>query len=296
MRQIGVIAAPIVAGVLLAYSIATTYLVVPLVLAICVFLWAERPPNRDILLFALAFLSTLSILPIFNLMTFGSPLATGYSAGGFYENYPAPVNLANAWEKAGFYLWDSDYGVLWLFPIFFLGGIGLIAGRSLPDREKDAHDFDAGTFLIHHFDGAPWLCGLGNGAVLHTFVSHSRIWIGIAMQYWRLEGTLPTCAGVCDIFLQCCFCGRGSWLRCARRDGAQCTDAQTASDARSLPIVPGAVLAHNDGWGFRRASVADLLCHRGITVPRASRQSRRALNRGSKVSPPTRSRRLREKE
>ena len=130
-RQIGAIVAPLVTGFLLAFSIVTTYLVVPTVLTICVFLLASRPSRRDVILFSLAFLPTLSLLPIANMIAFGSPLATGYSAGGFDKNYPSPFDLSNAWEKTSFYLWNSDYGLLWLFPIFFFGAVGLIVGRSI---------------------------------------------------------------------------------------------------------------------------------------------------------------------
>jgi hypothetical protein len=130
-HQIGAILAPMVAGCLLAFGIVTTYLVAPIVLIICVFLLASRPSRRDVVLFSLAFLPTLSILPIANLMAFGSPWATGYSAGGFDKNYPSPFDLSNALEKSGFYLWYSEYGLLWLFPVFFLAAVGLLVGRSI---------------------------------------------------------------------------------------------------------------------------------------------------------------------
>lgn len=125
------IMSPVASGFCLAFAVVTTYLMVPIVLVVCVFMLASRPTRRDITLLALAFLPTLSILSIGNFVAFGSPLATGYSAGGFDQNYPSPFDLSNAWEKSGFYLWHPEYGLLGLYPVFLLGGLGLIIGRSL---------------------------------------------------------------------------------------------------------------------------------------------------------------------
>jgi hypothetical protein len=136
-RQMGAIGAPLVAGFLLAFSIVTTYLLAPIVVVLCASLLASRSSRRDLFLFGAVFLLTVSLLPIANLIAFGSPFATGYSVGGFDKNYPAPLDLANAWEKTSFYLWDSNYGLLRLFPIFFVGGVGLIAGPSIaPELRK----------------------------------------------------------------------------------------------------------------------------------------------------------------
>ena len=121
----------VLAGLLLAYSMVTTYLVVPIVLLICGFICASRPRPRELLLFGLGFLPVLAILPLMNVSNFGSPFATGYSAGGFDENYPYPLDIRNAWEKAGFYLWDREYGVLWVFPIFLLALVGLTSKHSI---------------------------------------------------------------------------------------------------------------------------------------------------------------------
>jgi hypothetical protein len=125
--RIGATISPLAAGLLLAYSVVTTYLVVPIVLLICGFILASRPSLREMLLFGLGFLPTLAILPVANMMAFGSLFATGYSAGGFDKNYPSPFDLFNVWEKAGFYLWHSEYGLLSLFPVFLLGAFGLVA-------------------------------------------------------------------------------------------------------------------------------------------------------------------------
>ena len=128
---IGAIVSPTATGFLLAFGVVTTYLVAPIVLLICGFMLAARPPRRDVILFGLAFLPTLSILPIANVKAFGSPLVSGYSAGGFDKNFPSPFDLFNAWEKTGFYLWQSEYGLLWLFPVFFIGAVGLTLGRPI---------------------------------------------------------------------------------------------------------------------------------------------------------------------
>jgi len=124
------------AAFLLAFSVVTTYLVAPIVLLICVYLIVSHPSIRSKVCFLLAFLPTLSILLISNAMVFGSPFATGYSAGGFDQNFPSPLNMSNAWEKIGFYLWHPEYGLLWLFPVFFFGAIGLTLSTPLKPRVR----------------------------------------------------------------------------------------------------------------------------------------------------------------
>ena len=128
---IGAIVSPMAAGFLLAFAVVTTYLLAPIVLLISGFILMSRPARRDALLFALAFLPTLALLPITNLIAYGTPLATGYSAGGFDKNFPTPFDLANAWEKIGFYLWQFEYGLLWLFPVFLFGALGLVLNRHV---------------------------------------------------------------------------------------------------------------------------------------------------------------------
>ena len=114
----------------------TTYLVVPIVLLLCLYLFVSRSSLREMVFFAIAFLPTLSILLISNTIAFGSPFATGYSAGGFDQNFPSLLNLPNIWEKTGFYLWRADYGLLSLFPVFFLGAIGLTLSAPLKPTER----------------------------------------------------------------------------------------------------------------------------------------------------------------
>jgi hypothetical protein len=124
----------IVGGGVLGFAVVTTYLVAPIVLVIIFAVLSSRPPRRDVILLMAGFLLTLAILPTTNLLTYGSLMATGYSAGGFHENYPAPFDLINAWEKIAFYLWDSEYGVAGLFPVFLLGSVGLLVAGRLQSR------------------------------------------------------------------------------------------------------------------------------------------------------------------
>ena len=58
------------AGFLLAFAVVTTYLVLPIVLLICLYLIVSRPSRRSMVCFTLAFLPTLSILPISNAIGF----------------------------------------------------------------------------------------------------------------------------------------------------------------------------------------------------------------------------------
>src|SRR5262245_14789647 len=123
----------IVSGGVLAFAVVTTYLVAPIVLVIVLAVLLYQPPRRCAFFLA-GFIPTLAILPVSNILTYGSIMATGYSTGGFYENYPAPFDLANAWEKIGFYIWDSEYGAAWLFPVFLLGSMGLLLTGRLQLR------------------------------------------------------------------------------------------------------------------------------------------------------------------
>ena len=123
----------IASGGVLAFAVVTSYLVAPIVLVIVLAVLLSRPPRRDAFFLVAGFLPTLAILPVSNILTYGSIIATGYSTGGFHENYPAPFDLPNAWEKIAFYIWDSEYGVARLFPVFLLGSMGLLlAGRLQP--------------------------------------------------------------------------------------------------------------------------------------------------------------------
>jgi hypothetical protein len=122
----------IASGAMLAVAVVTTYLVAPIVLGIVGAVLWFRPPIRNSILLAVGFLPVLAILPVINLLTYGTIMATGYSVGGFYENYPAPLNLINAWEKTSFYLWSWEYGLAGLFPVFLLGLFGLCFKGPLP--------------------------------------------------------------------------------------------------------------------------------------------------------------------
>jgi hypothetical protein len=122
----------IASGAMLAVAVVTTYLVASIVLGIVGAVLWFRPPIRNSILLAVGFLPVLAILPVINLLTYGTIMATGYSVGGFYENYPAPLNLINAWEKTSFYLWSWEYGLAGLFPVFLLGLFGLCFKGPLP--------------------------------------------------------------------------------------------------------------------------------------------------------------------
>lgn len=139
--------APAASGALLAYSVVTTYLVIPIVVLVAVFVAASRPPAREFALFGLGFLPVLAILPVVNTISFGSWWATGYSVGGFDENYPSPLNLWNAWEKIGFYIWHAEYGMIGLFPIFVVGALGVLIWRPDNPAVKKA----LWTLLAAHF-------------------------------------------------------------------------------------------------------------------------------------------------
>jgi len=125
-RRVVAIAKPVASGFLFAFAVVTTYLIAPIVALILAFIVRSRPSRRALALLACGFLPIAAILPVVNVIHFGSLFATGYSAGGFESNYPSLLDLANAWEKTRFYLWDSEYGLLWLFPAFALGAAGLL--------------------------------------------------------------------------------------------------------------------------------------------------------------------------
>jgi hypothetical protein len=185
-QGIGAIIGPIAAGFLLAFSVVTTYLVVPIVFLICGFMVAARPPRRAVMLFLLTFLPTLAVLPITNILAFGSPLATGYSAGGFDKNYPSPFDLFNAWEKVGFYLWHPEYGLVWLFPVFFLGVVGLALGRRIsPPARLVLVTLAAVHFLfiitMKHHGSVGW--GMGR-----FFMPLYPILVFGLPAFWHLEG------------------------------------------------------------------------------------------------------------
>jgi hypothetical protein len=161
---IGSIISPIAGGWLLAFAVVTSYLVAPIVVLIISFVLASRPSHRDLALLGCGFLPTISILPITNAISFGSPFATGYSAGGFDKNYPSPFDLANAWEKTGFYLWHDEYGLLGLFPVFFFAAVGLLRSSALkPTARKLLIALAGAHFLViitmEHHGSVGW--GMG---------------------------------------------------------------------------------------------------------------------------------------
>jgi hypothetical protein len=182
----GVVLRPFVAGLLLSYSVVTTYLVLPVVLLICFFILAAGPSRRETVLFASGFLPTLAILPIANMMSFGSFWATGYSAGGFDKNYPSPFDVFNTWEKTGFYLWHAEYGLLSLFPVFLMGALGLVLWRPAdPSVRKLLLTLAVGHFLfiitMEHHGSVGW--GMGR-----FFLPLYAVLVFGLMAIWQLEG------------------------------------------------------------------------------------------------------------
>lgn len=184
--EVGSIISPLASGALLAFAVVTTYLVAPIVLLIVLFMLASRPSRRDLAFLGCGFFPILSILPIANMISFGSPFATGYSAGGFDKNYPSPFDLYNAWEKIGFYLWDYEYGLLWLFPVFFFGSVGLLWNSLLkPNVRRLLVTLMVGHFLfiitMEHHGSVGW--GMGR-----FFLPLYPILVFGVSAFWDLAG------------------------------------------------------------------------------------------------------------
>jgi hypothetical protein len=183
---IGSVIRPIASGWLLAFAVVTSYLVALIVFLIISFVLASRPSRRDLALLACGFLPTIAILPITNALSFGSPFATGYSAGGFDKNYPSPFDLSNAWEKTGFYLWHNQYGLLWLFPVFLFGAVGLLRSSVLkPSVRKLLVALVAAHFLLiitmEHHGSVGW--GMGR-----FFLPLYPVLIFGLVGFWDLAG------------------------------------------------------------------------------------------------------------
>ncbi|HEY7554200.1 MAG TPA: hypothetical protein VIH18_05270 [Candidatus Binatia bacterium] len=212
--QAGVAAvlSPFVAGLLLAYSVVTSYLVLAVVLLICCFILAARPARREIVLFGSGFFPTLAILPIANMMSFGSVWATGYSAGGFEKNYPSPLDVFNAWEKTGFYLWHAEYGLLSLFPVFAIGAVGLVLWSSVdPSVRKLLITLAAGHFLfivtMEHHGSVGW--GMGR-----FFLPLYAVLVFGLPAVWQLEGWKGAAARTLvlgSILYSAVFAAAGAW-------------------------------------------------------------------------------------
>ena len=220
------------AGFLFAFAVVTTYLVLPIVLLICLALVVSRPSRRSLVYFFLAFLPTLSVLPISNAMVFGSPFATGYSAGGFDQNFPSPLNLANAWEKIGFYLWHSEYGLLWSFPVFFFGAIGLILGGPLQPRPGNCFCYWRQSITCSL---PPWsIMGRWVGAWAVSSCRYIRFsrWACRHSFSSRVGRESSPRASLLRAVLQRHICGGGGKLRYPGRYGAERMDTQAARHGR----------------------------------------------------------------
>jgi len=124
------------AGALAGWAIVTTYLLGPLALLLLLSLLYLHEERLERAALALAFTTAASVLPIWNLYTYGSALATGYSANGNQANYPAPFDLTNMIEKLGFYLFSPNYGLLFLYPIFALAALALALASRRPSEPR----------------------------------------------------------------------------------------------------------------------------------------------------------------
>jgi hypothetical protein len=117
----------LIAGVLLGWSVFTTYLVIPIVgVLVLVMLTARRQGAAALLL---GFLPVAGLLPLMNFLAFGSPVRTGYSAFLFEVNYPHPFDLRNILEKAYFYLLSPRDSVTFMWPVFGLAAVNLLHGK-----------------------------------------------------------------------------------------------------------------------------------------------------------------------
>ena len=115
-------------GFLVGLSILTSYLVVPVAVGLIVF-WGIRhrdPKARAALV--LGGLPPVVVLAGYHTLAFGAPWRTGYGEGGFSLNYPS-IDLANSLEKLHFYLTHPEYGLVFLFPLFVFGLLGLLRTR-----------------------------------------------------------------------------------------------------------------------------------------------------------------------
>ena len=126
----------IAAGAALGWALFTTYLVVPMLVVVvpALLLACRRRTNIRGLVVALA--AVAALLPLSNMVTYGWPFSTGYSAGAFRANYPALWDLKNAVGKIHFYLLSSQHGMIAVFPVFLLGAVNLLHGRSLRGRVR----------------------------------------------------------------------------------------------------------------------------------------------------------------
>ena len=120
-------------GFLVGLSILTSYLVVPVAVGLTV-AWGIRhkdPKARAALV--LGGIPPVVLLAGYHTLAFGAPWRTGYGAGGFSLNYPS-IDPANSMEKLHFYLTHPEYGLVFLFPLFVLGLLGLFRTRWPPRR------------------------------------------------------------------------------------------------------------------------------------------------------------------
>jgi len=127
---------PLTGGLLLGLAVLTSYLVIPVVVGLLVLTALRWRITTRTLATAAGFAPMAAALAAYQWVTFGSPLATGYSEGGFDRNYPG-LDPANMLEKLHFYLVSPEYGLAVLFPVFLVAGLALLwragkRGRTSP--------------------------------------------------------------------------------------------------------------------------------------------------------------------
>ena len=111
-------------GFLAGLSVLTSYLVVPVAVALIVFSLIRHRDPRARAALVLGGLPPVVVLAAYHTLAFGAPWRTGYGEGGFSMNYPS-ISLVNSLEKLHFYLTHPAYGLVFLFPLFVLGAYGL---------------------------------------------------------------------------------------------------------------------------------------------------------------------------
>ncbi len=112
-------------GFLAGLSVLTSYLVVPVAVGLMVFCLIRHRDPKARAAVVLGGLPPVVGLAAYHTLAFGAPWRTGYGEGGFSMNYPS-ISLANSLEKLHFYMTHSQYGLIFLFPLFVLGAYGLL--------------------------------------------------------------------------------------------------------------------------------------------------------------------------
>ena len=132
-------------GFLAGLSVLTSYLVVPVAAGLVAFWVIRHRDARARAAIVLGGLPPVVVLAGYHTLAFGAPWRTGYGEGGFSLNYPS-IDLANSIEKLHFYLTHPEYGLVFLFPLFALGALGMLR-TEWPRRRLVA----IGSLVLVHF-------------------------------------------------------------------------------------------------------------------------------------------------